>query len=197
MLTSAMAALSFSTFGFVSKAKEGGFKGDCDTTNDILGPYYRPDAPIRMDLTSDSLKGNRIQLKGKVYASDCTTLLNDALVEIWHCDVDGNYDNESENFHQRAAWKTDKSGEYTFKTILPGKYLNGRLYRPAHIHFRVSCEGHQELISQVYFEGDPHITKDPWASSKKAELRILNLIPEDVFGNLTVYFDVFLKNTDG
>lgn len=193
ILTGTASVFALSTFGMISKKDKEEFSGDCETTNDILGPYYRPNAPIRADLVSEKLKGNRIQLKGKVYSSDCKTVLENALVEIWHCDTEGNYDNDTNDFNQRAAWKTTKTGEYSFKTILPGKYLNGRLYRPAHIHFRVTCDGHKELISQVYFKGDPHITEDPWASTKKAELRILEMIPEDVNGNLTVYFDVFLK----
>jgi len=193
ILSGAASVFALSTFGMVSKNNKEEFKGDCETTNDILGPYYRPDAPIRENLVSDDLKGNRILLKGKVYTDDCTTVLENALVEIWHCDTEGTYDNDSKDFHQRASWLTSKKGEYSFKTILPGKYLNGRLYRPAHIHFRVTCDGHQELISQVYFKGDPHITEDPWASAKKAELRILDFIPEDIYGGLTVKFDVFLK----
>jgi protocatechuate 3,4-dioxygenase beta subunit len=48
---------------------------------------------------------------------------------------------------------------------LPEKYLNGKLFRPAHIHFRVTAA--EELVSQIYFMGDPNITEDPWASKKK------------------------------
>ena len=81
---------------------------------------------------------------------------------------------------------------YAFKTILPGKYLNGALYRPAHIHFRISEANSKELISQIYFEGDPHITNDPWASKKQAELRILPISLADTRGNLTVTFDAYL-----
>jgi catechol 1,2-dioxygenase len=88
---------------------------------------------------------------------------------------------------------TDEKGVYSFTTILPGKYLNGELYRPAHIHFRVTAPGYREIISQIYFKGDPHITEDPWASQPKAEHRILSVVPEDIHGGLAVNFDVFMR----
>ena len=80
------------------------------------------------------------------------------------------------------------------KPLCRGKYLNGRLYRPAHIHFRISEKNSKELISQIYFQGDPHITEDPWASNPKAEHRILPVAPGDTQGNLSVTFDIYLQH---
>jgi catechol 1,2-dioxygenase len=191
--TTALAAFSLSAFGKVSLDQKNQFSGDCDTTNDILGPFYRPKAPIRKNLLFYGLKGNEIGIRGNVYTDDCKTVLEDALIEIWHCDTEGNYDNESDKMLHRARWVTGKAGDYAFNTILPGKYMNGKLYRPSHIHFRVTCQGHQELISQIYFAGDPHITKDPWASLKKAEHRILGVNPVNTNGGLEISFDIFLK----
>jgi protocatechuate 3,4-dioxygenase beta subunit len=193
LISSSLAAFSLSAFGRVSLDENQKFTGDCETTNDILGPFYRPMAPLRKSLIFEGLKGNRITVSGKVYTDDCETTLKDALVEIWHCNTEGEYDNKSSKMLNRASWKTDKSGNYSFKTILPGKYLNGKLYRPSHIHFRVTAKGHQELISQIYFAGDPHITEDPWASQKKAEHRILPINPVNTKGGLEVSFDIFLK----
>lgn len=193
IITSALTAIGITTLGSIRKLENGFFKGDCETTNDILGPFYRENAPLRNDLTSKDLEGTRITIKGKVFKSDCTTPIKDALVEIWHANTKGEYDNDSDYFNQRAGWKTNKEGEYSFLTIMPGKYLNGKLYRPAHIHFRVTAKGQSELVSQIYFTGDPHITKDPWASKSKAEERVLTIIPEDVNGNLVVNFNIYLK----
>lgn len=193
ILRSTLAVFSLSTFGSVVKAANGEFIGDCDTTNDILGPFYRPNAPVRSDLSYAGLVGTRIELKGKVFKSDCVTPLHGALVEIWHCNPEGEYDTTTKDFKLRASWITNEKGEYLFKTVLPGKYLNGELYRPAHIHYRVTEKNSQELVSQIYFKGDPHITKDPWASQAKAKLRILEITPEDTRGNLTIHFDIYLK----
>ena len=192
LINSSLAAFSVSIFGKV-QPKDNDFEGDCATTNDILGPFYRPEVPVRNDLTSKDLRGTVIELKGRVFGSDCETPLENAMVEIWHCNTDGEYDNDSKGFHQRGKWYSDKNGNYSFKTILPGKYLNGGKFRPAHIHFRVTAKGNQELISQIYFEGDPHITDDPWATKKKAVHRILPISLEDTKGNLVVVFDIFLR----
>lgn len=188
-----MTAFSLSAFGSVVKSLNGTFIGDCDTTNDILGPFYRSGAPLRNDLTYEGLAGARILIKGKVFKSDCVTPLRNALVEIWHCNTKGEYDNKSKEYRHRAGWKTSDSGEYSFKTILPGKYLNGDQYRPSHIHFRVTAKNSRELVSQIYFKGDPHIAADPWASEEKAKQRILEITPEDTEGNLVINFDIYLR----
>lgn len=192
--TSALAAISISACGNIKKIDENSFNSNCATTNDILGPFYRPNAPKRQDLTTNNIAGSKIDLKGIVYGSDCKTPLKNALVEIWQCDVEGNYDNTSQEFKLRGSWNTNENGEYSFKTILPGKYLNGKLYRPAHIHFRVTEQNSKELISQIYFKNDPNIQEDPWASDPKAELRILPITLEDTKGNLAVQFDIYLSN---
>lgn len=188
-----MAAFSISTIAEV-KEENGKFHGDCDTSSDILGPFYRPKAPERSDLLMKGLQGTIITIKGKVFQQDCITPIANAQVEIWHCNSKGEYDNESDKYLHRALWFTDVDGNYSFKTIIPGKYLNGKLYRPAHIHFRVTAKNQKELISQLYFQGDPHITDDPWASKQEAQHRILPIIPEDTKGNIVVQFDIYLKD---
>lgn len=197
LVKASLAAFAVSACGTIKPTQVGDqerFEGDCATTDDILGPFYRAEAPTTADLTFEGLEGSLVQIKGRVFGPDCETPLENALVEIWHCDTEGRYDNETEKFDHRAKWKTNKNGEYSFTTILPGKYLNGALYRPAHVHFRVTGNGMRDLVSQIYFMGDPHITKDPWASQPKAELRILPIILEDTKGKLVANFDLYLAS---
>lgn len=175
---------------------EGEFVANCATTNDILGPFYRANAPVRTDLTFTDLEGSEIELKGRIMGSDCITPIENALVEIWHCNTEGEYDNDSDDYLHRGVQTTSKTGEYSFKTILPGKYLNGKLFRPAHIHFRITSPTTNELVSQLYFIGDPHITKDPWASQEKAVDRIRPIVLEDVKGNLVVNLDIFTSTSE-
>ena len=169
-------------------------ENDCETTNDILGPFYRENSPTRTNLNTTSINGAEIIIKGKVYKSDCTTILENVQVEIWHCNKKGEYDNDSNEFRYRGQQQTNAKGEYNFSSILPGKYLNGALYRPSHIHFRVRHKDTKELISQIYFEGDSHIPADPWASKPKAKLRIIPLKMEDTSGNITINFDIYLTD---
>lgn len=192
-MLSSLSALSLTTFGSLIQLSDGSYKGDCATSKDILGPYYRPDAPMRTDLTFAGMEGTRLQIGGTVFQADCVSPLANAMVEIWHCSPTGNYDNTSEAYIHRARVMTDPTGAYSFLTIFPGKYLNGELYRPAHVHFRVTEENSRELISQVYFKDDPDIKKDPWASLRKARLRILDPIEDDPSGKMRVTFDIYMK----
>ena len=58
--------------------------------------------------------------------------------------------------------RTDAKGAYRFETIIPGHYLNGPQYRPAHIHVKVHVGGSELLTTQLYFEGDPYNDVDPF-----------------------------------
>jgi len=185
------AAIGLSVFGQVKANNNEVFISDCATTNDILGPFYRPNAPLGSNLTYEGIKGTLITIEGLVF-SDCDRPLSDAQIEIWHCNSAGAYDNESAKYQQRGRFITAEDGVYKFQTIFPGKYLNGKLYRPAHIHFRVTAPNHQELISQIYFVGDPHIELDHWASQEKATSRILPISPVAIDGSLLVNFNIHL-----
>ncbi|MBW2737232.1 MAG: hypothetical protein JRH20_33055 [Deltaproteobacteria bacterium] len=58
--------------------------------------------------------------------------------------------------------RTASEGGYRLETIIPGHYLNGAQYRPAHIHVKVAGSNTTLLTTQLYFEGDPYNAIDPW-----------------------------------
>ena len=91
----ALCAIAVSTTGFI-RFNGTNYEGDCETTTDILGPFYRPDAPVRSNLLVKNAKGQEVILRGIVKHKDCTRPLNNACVELWHCSADGVYDNECE-----------------------------------------------------------------------------------------------------
>jgi len=170
----ALSAVAISATGFV-RFNGNRFEGDCETTTDILGPYYRPDAPLRTDLLIKGAKGQKVVLSGQVFHKDCTTPLKKACIEIWHCDTEGVYDNDSPDFKYRAKAYSDDKGNYSFTTIIPVAYDTGvGFIRPAHFHMMYSAEGYQSLITQLYFTGDKYISKDITASSPSAAKRILD-----------------------
>lgn len=162
---------------------------ECQTTADILGPYYKAGAPLGENIIPVGDETPPLLIEGKVF-SHCENLLPDAVVEIWNADVEGVYDT-SEQFLFRGKYQTDADGIYKFKTIIPGRYLNGGTYRPSHIHFRITAPGHRELVSQIYFKEDPFIEADPWASATKARERILT-IGKDANNIDTITFDIHL-----
>ncbi len=145
------------------------------TTADILGPYYRTNAPLRSDIIpEDDSDPNTIRIAGKVQDSNCLPIAG-TTIELWQAGGDGEYDNASPEFRYRGSFVTDADGSYFFRTVLPGHYLNGSQFRPSHLHFRVTKAGYRSLITQLYFEGDEYIEEDEWASNPAAALRILPL----------------------
>lgn len=170
---------------FTNEIFDGG--GCIPTTADILGPFYRANAPFRANLQILGEPGIPLIYKGTVYDLDCNPLPN-ALIEVWQADDAGAYDNTSPDFKYRASQYSDALGQYEFTSIHAGRYLNGAQYRPSHIHFRVTAPGIAELITQLYFTGDPYISADPWASDPDAALRIVPI--NNVGGVDTAIFDI-------
>jgi protocatechuate 3,4-dioxygenase beta subunit len=188
---SALLALTVGVFGKIKWDGEKYVGGD-PTTTDILGPFYRPGAPFKTDLVQAGTKGEILRFNGTVFGKDGKALKN-ALVEIWHCNENGEYDNISDNYVYRSSFKTNGDGKYNFRTIYPVPYaVNATLTRPAHIHMRVSANGVQDLVTQVYFKGDKHIAEDISAKDPSALNRILDMT-KNAKNEMVVKFDVYLK----
>jgi protocatechuate 3,4-dioxygenase beta subunit len=126
-----------------------------DTMENIEGPYYRAGAPDRTTLVEPDMAGRRLELSGLVMAhgSPCQPLAG-ATIDIWQADSQGAYD--ADGYTLRGVFTTDANGAYRIPTILPGRYLNGSLYRPRHLHVKVRADGRPTLTTQLYFQGDPY-----------------------------------------
>lgn len=187
---STLTAFSFATFGAIHWNGKI-FEGDNITTSDILGPYYRPGSPMRSNLIPSASTGESMYLSGTIFQKDGKTPLSNVLIESWQCDEHEHYDNTSDDYLFRGTVKTGKDGKYAFKTIVPVPYKDGEGWRPAHIHMRISSSNHQDLITQIYFKGDPHIEKDTAAASPQSVNRILE-IKKDSSNKNVVKFDVVM-----
>lgn len=129
------------------------------TAENIEGPFYKAGAPSRATLISDRDRGERVVITGSVLSTTCKPLANTVL-DIWHADAKGGYDNDG--FGLRGTLLTDANGRFTIRTLVPGRYLNGKRFRPSHIHVKIRAKGHQELTTQLYFDGDPYLEGDPF-----------------------------------
>ena len=182
-----LSVIAISTTGFI-KFNGKSYEGDCETTTDILGPFYRPDSPERENLVIAGMPGDLIELSGIVRHKDCKTPYKNAKVELWHCSPDKTYDNDSDEYRYRGTAYCDDNGKYNFTTQMPVPYdAGGGLIRPAHFHLMVSASGYQSLVTQIYFQGDPYIEKDPWSAASKAQYRKLKVEEEN--GTKKVVFD--------
>lgn len=122
------------------------------TPADQEGPYYKAGAPIKDGsnrIAPDNLPGDRLALSGTVYAAGCQAPLAGAVVEIWHADINGQYD-FSDQFILRGGIRTGPDGKFVFETILPALYEG----RPRHIHLKASHADSQTLTTQIYFADD-------------------------------------------
>ena len=192
---STLTVISVSAFGVLNWNGKN-FEGDTPTTTDILGPFYRPGAPMRTNLRLANSNGTPIVLKGYIFKEDGKTPINNALVEIWHCDENEVYDNTSDEYKYRGGQKTKTDGKYEFKSILPVPYKadpkDETSWRPAHIHMRVSVTNQQDLITQIYFKGGKYLETDKWASAPQAVNRILN-ISKNKSGDSEIVFNVVMS----
>ena len=181
------------------------------TPGQILGPFY----PLKelaqtADLTrvpgrSGRAIGQVLNVMGRVL-NVAGEPVRDAVVEVWQANSYGRYTHPSDtnaapldpNFDGSTVLKTDSEGRYRFKTIKPAAYPAGpTLIRPAHIHFQVSGR-HDRLVTQMYFEHDPHNEKDPFLNSAaRKELllaKLLDASSEFEPNSKVVVFDMVVYN---
>lgn len=111
------------------------------TQRDGLGPFYKPDAPMR------SKVGTGYVLQGVVRTADTCQPVPGALVEVWMAGPDGRYQDA-----YRARLKAEKTGHYRFESHIPVGYYG----RPPHIHIRVTAAGHRVLVTQHYPPAGQH-----------------------------------------
>jgi protocatechuate 3,4-dioxygenase beta subunit len=140
------------------------------TPEQTEGPYY----PITLPLDTDNdllvinsnitpSIGTIAYLNGRILEASGSPVRN-AHVEIWHADNSGAYIHPSsvgyatrdQNFQGFGRFLTGSTGEYLFRTIVPGLYTG----RTRHIHMKVKTTGNQDLTTQVYFQGEPMNSTD-------------------------------------
>ena len=117
------------------------------TLRQTEGPYYTPNTPMRASLVEPGAKGERLVLTGRVVSQQCGPVAK-ALLDFWHCDENGEYDNVG--FRYRGHLFADAEGRFRLETIFPAIYPG----RARHIHVKVQAPGGRVLTTQLYFPGD-------------------------------------------
>lgn len=123
------------------------------TLQQTAGPFFSPNSPKRVSLVDSRTKTEKLIISGQVLAERCTPVPG-ALLDFWHCDETGEYDNAG--FRYRGHQFADAQGRYRLETIFPGVYPG----RTRHIHVRVQAPGGRLLTTQLYFPGEPGNRRD-------------------------------------
>ena len=128
--------------------------GDCAVSpSETVGPFpiKTPAQLVRENIVSDRTGvALLINITVQDQSNDCQPM-EGALVDIWHCDKDGNY-SEYSGFSSvhflRGRQTTDANGLVSFTTIFPGWYTG----RATHIHVHVfNAAGTSLKITQIAF----------------------------------------------
>ncbi|MHB1468532.1 MAG: dioxygenase family protein [Solirubrobacteraceae bacterium] len=155
-------------------------RGSAGSTGTILGPYYLPDAPVlaapyELPRREDEL-GEPLLIVGRVLAADGSPI-SAAEVDVWQADAAGYYSGFEPSLPEgilRGKVFTDEAGNFELRTVLPGPYtipLNGPTgalcaaagwspWRPAHIHMILRAAGHEDLITQIFFQDTEYLASD-------------------------------------
>lgn len=168
----------------------------CETTPDGIGLFYTNEVEFRTDLTHRKLKGDLLQVKGQVLATDCETPIDGALIEVWHANPDGDYIKDKVAENCRGKFHSGKGGTYSFKCVKPGIWTHETIgTRPRHIHYKITHPDYRELVTQLYFKGEPSNSLEKIEEDPVTIDRALPLVKTE--GGYEIAFDLFLESKYG
>jgi protocatechuate 3,4-dioxygenase beta subunit len=127
--------------------------GEEPTVPQTEGPFFKPRSPERADLRERETRAPTVELTGRVLTRRCRPV-GRALVDLWHADERGDYDNRG--FRYRGHQYADADGVYRFRTVRPARYTG----RTAHYHVKVQAPGGRILTTQLYFPDEPGNARD-------------------------------------
>ena len=149
------------------------------TENTVLGPFHVdgvPEMPMGASICKDGAK-EPCRFEGRVTDLDGTPLAG-ACVDVWSDNADGFYDVQQPGiqprWNNRGRFITGRDGAYAFRGIKPTSYpipddgpvgqmlarLGRHPYRPAHMHFMVSRDGFDTIITHTFVAGDRYLVSD-------------------------------------
>ena len=152
---------------------------DGRTEATVLGPFHVEGVGVEemgFDICRDG-KGEPCVVSGRV-ADAGGRPIEGAVLDVWQTNGDGRYDvqqpDEQPEHNMRGKFVTGADGRYWFRTTKPVSYpvptdgpvgrmldATGRhARRPAHIHFIVTAEGFEPVVTHIFVRGDPWIDSD-------------------------------------
>ncbi len=127
---------------------------DGATPRQTAGPFYKPQSPNRTSLIEAGMQGEKLNITGQILSTECQPIAG-AVMDFWHCDENGNYDNRG--FRFRGHQFSDAQGMFSLETMMPGIYPG----RTRHLHVIVQAPDSRPLVTQLYFPGEKE-NDDDW-----------------------------------
>ncbi|HVV93070.1 MAG TPA: dioxygenase [Hyphomicrobiales bacterium] len=156
-----------------------GNAGQTETDANMLGPFWRDDAPAMPNGASivRSPTPGPAMFVDAVVKDRAGQPVAGAKVDIWQSSPEGLYENQDPTqaeMNLRGVFTTDEEGRFSFRSVKPAGYpipIDGPVgdmlraqgrhnFRPAHLHVMVNKPGLKTLISQVYVNDDPRLDTD-------------------------------------
>jgi protocatechuate 3,4-dioxygenase beta subunit len=149
------------------------------TENTVFGPFHVDGAPEREMGAGISLdgKGETCLYEGRVIDLHGEPI-EGARIDVWSDNAEGFYDVQQPDiqpkWNNRGIFTTGKDGTYSFIGIKPVSYpipddgpvgqmlnhLGRHPYRPAHMHYLVTAEGYQKVVTHTFVGDDPYLASD-------------------------------------
>ena len=178
------------------------------TPTESEGPFYPLVAQKDKDFDLTKIDGQEVAALGEhifIHGSVVDTDGNPvegAMVDLWQANAAGKYAHPhdsnpaltDENFQGWAIIPSGVGGEFRFKTVLPGIYqVGGGWSRPPHIHFKVTKKGYVELVTQMYFPGQPLNQTDRLLQRKSEEEQTLMIAEKASDRPDTFYYRIVIE----
>jgi catechol 1,2-dioxygenase len=160
------------------------------TESTILGPFYVSDPPVRKfgaSITRPDEPGDPAIVSGTIASPDGRPIAA-ARVDVWQVGLNGLYDvndPDAPKGNLRARFFTGDNGRYEFRTIRPVDYpipydgpggvllraTDRHHFRAAHIHFMVTADGHEPIVTHLFDANGEHLDSDVVFGVKPSLLR--------------------------
>ncbi len=164
------------------------------TENTVFGPFHVVNAPRREMGANISLdgKGESCLFRGRVRDLRGNPIAG-AVIDVWSDNADGFYDvqqpGSQPQWNNRGVFVTGADGRYCFRGIRPVSYpipddgtvgkmlasLGRHPWRPAHMHFMLSAEGFERIVTHTFVEGDEYLKSDTVFGVKQSLVQ--NFVP--------------------
>ncbi|MGI5500215.1 dioxygenase [Lentzea sp. CA-135723] len=159
----------------------------------VLGPFHidgSPELGFGGDM-SDDVDGTPLYVTGTVRSLDGTPVAG-AVLDVWQADAEGAYEAQLDvdEARLRAKYRAREDGAYCVRTITPKGYaipMDGPVgalieqteisyFRPAHVHFLLTADGFEPLITHLFEEGAEYLDSDVVFGTKQ-EL-VVRFVPQ-------------------